>query len=299
MNKKIIMGIIIFILLLTPVGYFITKTGWYENYRQAQFLAAVINNTKNLETYHVSLNVNYDILGYQMELSSEGDVSQSDSTVSHLNYLIRMNGYGVSPMTVELEQYAQWSAQNKILYMNLNRGQWFKEIDPTSDKYYQYFVDFNNLDYLNQIYKETVKNENANDFVILEDNNEQQVISVYVDFLKADQMIQILIGELLNVSPDIDINAIYQLAPKVNYIFTIDKETERVLEYELSYKDGMQEIIKQLQTAYSSFFATISEDRLATMYFDLKVKISDGNKGNKIEIPSNVVNSAISVSDIR
>ncbi|MTM25141.1 hypothetical protein GMA87_12540, partial [Turicibacter sanguinis] len=167
MNKKIIMGIIIFILLLTPVGYFITKTGWYENYRQAQFLAAVINNTKNLETYHVSLNVNYDILGYQMELSSEGDVSQSDSTVSHLNYLIRMNGYGVSPMTVELEQYAQWSAQNKILYMNLNRGQWFKEIDPTSDKYYQYFVDFNNLDYLNQIYKETVKNENANDFVIL------------------------------------------------------------------------------------------------------------------------------------
>ena len=51
MNKKIIMGIIIFILLLTPVGYFITKTGWYENYRQAQFLAAVINNTKNLETY--------------------------------------------------------------------------------------------------------------------------------------------------------------------------------------------------------------------------------------------------------
>ena len=208
-----------------------------------------------------------------------------------------MNGYGVSPMTVELEQYAQWSAQNKILYMNLNRGQWFKEIDPTSDKYYQYFVDFNNLDYLNQIYKETVKNENANDFVILEDNNEQQVISVYVDFLKADQMIQILIGELLNVSPDIDINAIYQLAPKVNYIFTIDKETERVLEYELSYKDGIQEIIKQLQTAYSSFFATISEDRLATMYFDLKVKISDGNKGN--EIPSNVVNSAISVSDIR
>ncbi|MTM27930.1 hypothetical protein GMA73_13185, partial [Turicibacter sanguinis] len=147
--------------------------------------------------------------------------------------------------------------------------------------------------------KETVKNENANDFVILEDNNEQQVISVYVDFLKADQMIQILIGELLNVSPDIDINAIYQLAPKVNYIFTIDKETERVLEYELSYKDGIQEIIKQLQTAYSSFFATISEDRLATMYFDLKVKISDGNKGNKIEIPSNVVNSAISVSDIR
>lgn len=66
-------------------------------------------------------------------------------------------------------------------------------------------------------------------------------------------MIQILIGELLNVSPDIDINAIYQLAPKVNYIFTIDKETERVLEYELSYKDGIQEIIKQLQTAYSSF----------------------------------------------
>lgn len=299
MNKKIIMGIIIFILLLTPVGYFMTKTGWYENYRQSKFLAAVINNTKNLETYHVNLDVNYDILGYQMELNSEGDVSQSDSTVSHLNYLIKMNGYGVSPMTVELEQYAQWSDQDKILYMNLNRGQWFKEVDPTSDKYYQYFVDFNNLDYLNQIYNETVKNEDVNDFVILEDDNQQQVISVYVDFLKADQMIQILVGELLNVSPDIDINAIYQSAPKVNYIFTIDKETETVLAYELSYKDGIQEIIKQLQSTYPSSFATISEDRLATMYFDLKVKISGENAGISIEIPSDVINSAVSVSDIK
>lgn len=43
MNKKIIMGIIIFILLLTPVGYFITKTEGMKT--TTSFLAAVIINT--------------------------------------------------------------------------------------------------------------------------------------------------------------------------------------------------------------------------------------------------------------
>lgn len=299
MKKKIIISVIVFILLLTPIGYFITKTGWYENYRQAQFLAAVVNNTKDLENYHVNLIVNYDILGYQMDLSSEGDVSQRSSTISHLDYLIKMNGYGVSPMTVQLEQYAQWAEDNKVLYMNLNRGQWFKEVNPSMDKYYQYFVDFNNLDYLNQIYKQTVKDETLNDFVILDDNDQQQVVSVQVEFLQADKMIQILIGELLNVSPDIDITAIYQLAPKVNYVFTIDKETQVVLEYQLSYKDGIQEIIKQLQSVYPSSFATISEDKLSSMYFNLKVKISEGTLKDEIEIPRDIVNSAVSVSDIK
>lgn len=297
--KKIIVSLIVLVLLLTPVGYFISKTGWYENYRQAQFLAAVVNNTKDLKSYKVNLDVSYDILGYQMELTSEGEVSQGNSTLSHLNYLIKMNGTGVSPMTVELEQYAQWSDEDKILYMNLNRGQWFKEVNPTSDNYYQYFVDFNNLDYLNEIYKETIKDKSLNDFMILEDNNEQQVISVYVDFLQADEMIQILLKDLLKISPDIDIDAIYQLAPKVNYIFTIDKTSETVLEYELSYDEGVQEIIKQLHSTYPTIFASINEDKLLKMYFDLKVKIDDDNLGSSIEIPSDIINSAVSVSSIK
>lgn len=297
--RKIIITLMVLILLLTPVGYFMTKTNWYENYRQAQFLAAVINNTKDLKKYHVNLDVNYDILGYQMELTSEGEVAQGDSTLSHLNYLIKMNGTGVSPMTVELEQYAQWSDEDKILYMNLNRGQWFKEVNPTSHNYYQYFVDFNNLDYLNKIYKKSVKDELSNDFTILEDSNNQQIISVYVDFLQADDMIQILLTDLLKISPDIDIDAIYQLAPKVNYIFTIDKTTEMILEYELSYHEGIQEIIKQLQTTYPNLFASISEDKLSNMYFDLKVNINGDNLSSGVEIPSDVINSAVSVSSIK
>ena len=300
MNKKLIIRLIAIILLLTPVGYFITKTGWYENFRQARFLAAVVANTQELETYQVNLQSNYDILGYQMELTSEGGVSQQNSvTTSHLNYLIKMNGYGVSPMTVELEQYAHWTDETKTLYMNLNRGQWFKETNATMENYYQYFVDFNNLDYLNKIYKETVKNEISNDFVILEDNDQQQIISVQVDFLESEKMIQILIGNLLKVSPNIDMTSIYQSAPKVNYTFTIDKVSKTTLTYEIFYNEGIQEIIKQIQTQYSTSFATINDEKLSEMYLNLKVQISDMNQGDILEIPSQVVNQAVEISDLK
>lgn len=300
MNKKLIIGLIAIILLLTPVGYFITKTGWYENFRQARFLAAVVANTQELETYQVNLQSNYDILGYQMELTSEGGVSQQNSvTTSHLNYLIKMNGYGVSPMTVELEQYAHWTDETKTLYMNLNRGQWFKETNATMENYYQYFVDFNNLDYLNKIYKETVKNETSNDFVILEDNDQQQIISVQVDFLESEKMIQILIGNLLKVSPNIDMTSIYQSAPKVNYTFTIDKVSKTILTYEIFYNEGIQEIIKQIQTQYPTSFATINDEKLSEMYLNLKVQISDMNQGDILEIPSQVVNQAVEISDLK
>ena len=300
MNKKLIIRLIAIILLLTPVGYFITKTGWYENFRQARFLAAVVANTQELETYQVNLQSNYDILGYQMELTSEGGVSQQNSvTTSHLNYLIKMNGYGVSPMTVELEQYAHWTDETKTLYMNLNRGQWFKETNATMENYYQYFVDFNNLDYLNKIYKETVKNEISNDFVILEDNDQQQIISVQVDFLESEKMIQILIGNLLKVSPNIDMTSIYQSAPKVNYTFTIDKVSKTTLTYEIFYNEGIQEIIKQIQTQYSTSFATINDEKLSEMFLNLKVQISDMNQGDILEIPSQVVNQAVEISDLK
>lgn len=300
MNKKLIIRLIAIILLLTPVGYFITKTGWYENFRQARFLAAVVANTQELETYQVNLQSNYDILGYQMELTSEGGVSQQNSvTTSHLNYLIKMNGYGVSPMTVELEQYAHWTDDTKTLYMNLNRGQWFKETNATMENYYQYFVDFNNLDYLNKIYKETVKNEISNDFVILEDNDQQQIISVQVDFLESEKMIQILIENLLKVSPDIDLTSIYQSAPKVNYIFTIDKASKTILTYEIFYNEGIQEIVKQIQTQYPSSFATINDEKLNEMYLNLNVQISDMNQGDVIAIPSQVVKQAVEISDLK
>lgn len=300
MTKKLIIGIIAIILLLTPIGYFITKTGWYENFRQARFLATVVANTQELENYQVNLQSNYDILGYQMELTSEGGVSQQNAiTTSHLNYLIKMNGYGVSPMTVELEQYAHWAEDTKTLYMNLNRGQWFKETNATIENYYQYFVDFNNLDYLNKIYKETVKDETSDDFVILEDNDQQQIISVQVDFLQSEKMIQILIENLLKVSPNIDLTSIYQAAPKVNYIFTIDKASKSILTYEIFYNEGIQEIVKQIQIQYPTSFAEIDDEKLSAMYLDLKVQISDMNQGDVIEIPSKVMNQAVEISDLK
>lgn len=300
MTKKMIIGIIAIILLLPPIGYFITKTGWYENFRQTRFLATVVANTQELETYQVNLKSNYDILGYQMELTSEGGVSQQNAmTTSHLNYLIKMNGYGVSPMTVELEQYAHWADDTKILYMNLNRGQWFKETNATIENYYQYFVDFNNLDYLDKIYKEAVKDETSNDFVILEDNEQQQVISVQVDFLESEKMIRILIGNLLKVSPNIDLTLIYQSAPKVNYTFTIDKVSKTILTYEIFYNEGIQEIVKQIQTQYPNSFATINDEKLSEMYLNLKVQISDMNQGDILEIPSQVVNQAVEISDLK
>lgn len=300
MTKKMIIGIIAIILLLTPLGYFITKTGWYENFRQARFLAAVVANTQELETYQVNLQSNYDILGYQMELTSEGGVSQQNAiTTSHLNYLIKMNGYGVSPMTVELEQYAHWADDTKTLYMNLNRGQWFKETNATIENYYQYFVDFNNLDYLNKIYKETVKDKTSDDFVILEDNDQQQIISVQVDFLQSEKMIQILIGNLLKVAPNIDLASIYQSAPKVNYTFTIDKVSKTILTYEIFYNEGIQEIVKQIQTQYPTSFAAIDDEKLSSMYLDLKVQLSDMNQGDVIDIPSNVMNQAVEISDLK
>lgn len=298
MRKKIILGIIAFIFLLTPVGYLITKTGWYQNFRQAQFLAAVVSNTQKLDSYQVHLESNYSILGYQMELQSEGEVSQKNATTSHLNYLIKMNGYGVSPMTVELEQYANWDHDTKTLYMNLNRGQWFKETNAPIENYYQYFVDFNHLDYLNEIYKQSTKKEASNDFVILQDTEDQQVISVQLDFLQSEKMIQILIGNFLKISPSIDLTPIYQSAPKVEYTFTIDKLSEIVLTYEISYDEGIKAIIKQIKTQYPFSFAAISDEQLDEMFINLKVQINQINQVEVVEIPNEILNQAVEVNQL-
>ncbi len=298
MRKKIIIGLIAVILLLTPVGYLITKTGWYQNFRQAQFLAAVVSNTQKLKSYQVNLESNYHILGYEMTLKSEGEVSQQDAITSHLSYLIKMNGYGVSPMTVELEQYADWNHDTKTLYMNLNRGQWFKETDAPVENYYQYFVDFNNLDYLNEIYKRSTKDETSTDFIILEDTEDKQVISVRVDFLESEKMIQILIGNLLKVDPSIDLVPIYQSAPQVEYTFTIDKPSKTILTYELVYDEGIKEIVKQIQTQYPASFATISEERLADTFLNLKVQISQINQLGVVEIPTEILNQAVEVNQL-
>ena len=47
-----------------------------------------------------------------------------------MNYLMKLNGKGVSPMTVELNQYIDSVEQMK--YMNMNDGQWFKEASNVS-----------------------------------------------------------------------------------------------------------------------------------------------------------------------
>ena len=118
--------IVLFIILIISIilGYWITNTERYKHYRQLQYLESVVNTTINEAGYDINLESNYQILGYMMDIEGKGSYSK-DNNILYMNYLTKLNGSGVSPLTVELNQYID--NQDNIQYMNLNRGQWFQE----------------------------------------------------------------------------------------------------------------------------------------------------------------------------
>ncbi|MGL4338545.1 MAG: hypothetical protein ACRCST_16790 [Turicibacter sp.] len=299
MNKKhsITMGIIIGIILIGT--FIIPNTNLYKEYRQSQFLMSVVEKTQKVMGYQVELNVDYNILGYQMALHSEGDVTLDEKQLSHLSYLVKMNGMGVSPMTVDLEQYATTEEEGTTLYMSLNGGQWFKEAKAKPSNYFDYFVDFNNINYLNEIYQTTRENEESSDFEILEDDESKQVISVKVDFMKSEKILQILITNLLNFSPTMNLKPVFKSAPKVEYIFTIDKTNHMITNYELNYEDGIQYIINSIKERYPSKFQSVTPEKLAKMSFKMDVSLSNMNEVESFDIPSNVLNQAVEVGKIK
>ncbi|MBQ1786630.1 MAG: hypothetical protein II005_07900 [Turicibacter sp.] len=118
--------VVLFIILIISIilGYWITNTERYKHYRQLQYLESVVNTTINEAGYDINLESNYQILGYMMDIEGKGSYSK-DNNILYMNYLTKLNGSGVSPLTVELNQYID--NQDNIQYMNLNRGQWFQE----------------------------------------------------------------------------------------------------------------------------------------------------------------------------
>lgn len=287
MKRYRLIVLITVLIISIACGYWITQTERYKHYRQLQFLETVVENTLHQNGYAVGLNSEYNILGYEMNLVGEGGFSQnSDDSILYMTYLVKLNGKGVSPMTVELNQYIDLNS--KMQYMNLNHGQWFKETLNTSLTIFKQIP---------ELFKKS-KFQNSDDWIeIIDDNQQEQIVEFKLPLSDADFLTKQLINNVLNISNDIDLDALIQKAKSVNYRVRINKQEQQITQMDVNYSNGIQELIKNLALDYPNLFLQLPNEEVEAMSFNLSVNLLSSNE--IIQIPTEVKNKAVSISDLK
>ena len=287
MKRNHLIVFITVLIISIACGHWITKTDRYNNYRELQFLESVVKNTLHQNGYAVELNSEYNILGYEMSVVGDGGFSQkSDDSVLYMTYLMKLNGKGVSPMTAELTQYIDLNS--KINYMNINHGQWFKEISNGSLTIFQKIP---------KLFKKS-KFQNSDDWIeIIDDREQNQIVELRLPLSRADFLTKQLISNVLNISNDINLDQLIQKAKSVNYRITINKQEQQITQMDVSYSNGIQELIRNLARDYPNLFLQLPSEEVEAMYFNLSVNLLNSNE--IIQIPTEVKNKAISISDLK
>ena len=287
MKRNHLIGLSLILIISVGCGYWITKTERYKNYRQLQFLETVVDHTLDVSSYNIQLQSYYNLLGYEMNLEGNGTFSQhEEEAVLSLNYLMKLNGKGVSPMTVELNQYVDLAEHMK--YMNLNHGQWFKESSDVS------------LTVFNQIPKQyrQSKLQMSDDYIeVIEDNEQLQVIAFQLPFHEADFLSKELISNILSVSDSIQFESLLQNAENLNYKVTINKKEKQILKDEVDNIEGCQKLIQKIMDSYSNLASQISQEEIQSMTFRLSADLTKST--DNVSIPSEVRNQAIHISDLK
>ena len=279
--------IVLFIILITSIilGYFITHTERYKHYRQLQYLESVVNTTLNEAGYTIDLESNYQILGYRMDIEGKGSYSKDNNTL-YMNYLTKFNGKGVSPLTVELNQYID--NQDNIQYMNLNRGQWFQEPFNSS---------LTILDQIPEIFKNSRFKKSTQKIEILEDSENIQILIFELPLNQADFLVQQLIQNILNIADAINYDELMQEAPNVIYTVTLNKQLNQVTSIKADYTSGIQELLVKLMNHYPELFSLISKEEVKEMFFSTSIDISSST--SEVILPSDVKVNAVQISDLK
>ena len=279
--------IVLFIILITSIslGYWITRTERYKNYRQLQYLESVVDTTLNEAGYEIDLESNYQILGYGMDIEGKGSYLKDNNTL-YMNYLTKLNGKGVSPLTVELNQYID--NQNNIQYMNLNRGQWFKEPFNSS------------LTILNQIpaiFKNSKLKKSTQKIEIVEGSENTQILIFELPLNQSDFLTQQLIQNILNISDSINYDELIEESPNVSYTVTLNKQINQITSIKIDYTSGIQELLVTLMNRYPELFSLISLEEVKEMFFSTSIDISSST--SEVILPSDVKLNAVQISDLK
>ncbi len=279
--------IVLFIILITSIilGYFITHTERYKHYRQLQYLESVVNTTLNEAGYTIDLESNYQILGYRMDIEAKGSYSKDNNTL-YMNYLTKFNGKGVSPLTVELNQYID--NHDNIQYMNLNRGQWFQE---------PFNCSLTILNQIPEIFKNSKFKKSTQKIEILEDSENIQILIFELPLNQADFLTQQLIQNILNTSDSINYDELMQEAPNVIYTVTLNKQLNQVTSIKADYTSGIQELLVKLMNHYPELFSLISKEEVKEMFFSTSIDISSST--SEVILPSDVKLNAVQISDLK
>ena len=279
--------IVLFIILITSIilGYFITHTERYKHYRQLQYLESVVNTTLNEAGYTIDLESNYQILGYRMDIEAKGSYSKDNNTL-YMNYLTKFNGKGVSPLTVELNQYID--NHDNIQYMNLNRGQWFQE---------PFNCSLTILNQIPEIFKNSKFKKSTQKIEILEDSENIQILIFELPLNQADFLTQQLIQNILNIADAINYDELMQEAPNVIYTVTLNKQLNQVTSIKADYTSGIQELLVKLMNHYPELFSLISKEEVKEMFFSTSIDISSST--SEVILPSDVKLNAVHISDLK
>ena len=279
--------IVLFIILITSIilGYFITHTERYKHYRQLQYLESVVNTTLNEAGYTIDLESNYQILGYRMDIEAKGSYSKDNNTL-YMNYLTKFNGKGVSPLTVELNQYID--NQDNIQYMNLNRGQWFQE---------PFNCSLTILNQIPEIFKNSKFKKSTQKIEILEDSENIQILIFELPLNQADFLTQQLIQNILNIADAINYDELMQEAPNVIYTVTLNKQLNQLTSIKADYTSGIQELLVKLMNHYPELFSLISKEEVKEMFFSTSIDISSST--SEVILPSDVKVNAVQISDLK
>lgn len=279
--------IVLFIILITSIilGYFITHTERYKHYRQLQYLESVVNTTLNEAGYTIDLESNYQILGYRMDIEAKGSYSKDNNTL-YMNYLTKFNGKGVSPLTVELNQYID--NHDNIQYMNLNRGQWFQE---------PFNCSLTILNQIPEIFKNSKFKKSTQKIEILEDSENIQILIFELPLNQADFLTQQLIQNILNIADAINYDELMQEAPNVIYTVTLNKQLNQVTSIKADYTSGIQELLVKLMNHYPELFSLISKEEVKEMFFSTSIDISSST--SEVILPSDVKLNAVQISDLK
>lgn len=279
--------IVFFIFLITSItlGYWITHTERYKHYRQLQYLESVVNNTLNEAGYDISLETNYQILGYTMDIEGQGNYSKENNTV-YMNYLTKLNGKGVSPLTVELNQYIDH--KNNIQYMNLNRGQWFQE---------PFNASLTIINQIPEIFKYARFKKSTQKIEISDESEQIQTVIFELPLSQSDFLTQQLIKNILNISESINYDELVQEAPTVNYIVMLDKTLNQITSIKIDYTSGIQNLLVRLMNQYPTLFSNLTEDEIREMFFNTSIDISPST--NEIILPTDVKANAVDISELK
>ena len=203
-----------------------------------------------------------------------------------MNYLTKFNGKGVSPLTVELNQYID--NHDNIQYMNLNRGQWFQE---------PFNCSLTILNQIPEIFKNSKFKKSTQKIEILEDSENIQILIFELPLNQADFLVQQLIQNILNIADAINYDELMQEAPNVTYTIILNKQLNQITTVKVDYTSGIQELLITLMNRYPELFSLISPKEVNEMFFRTSIDISSST--NEVILPSDVKLNAVQISDLK